>query len=173
MNWDDTTDETTVIPMIAELAGPLQGSTKLPGDKSISHRALLIGASACGETRIEGLLDAADVLATSAALGALGADIERMDGLFRVFGRGVGGLVEARRVLDMGNSGTGARLLMGLVASQPILSFFSGDASLSNRPMRRVIEPLAQALLSVVEHLSVFLQALVDLSDHLAQLLLQ
>jgi 3-phosphoshikimate 1-carboxyvinyltransferase len=141
----EATGETTVIPMIAEPAGPLQGCVKIPGDKSVSHRALLIGASACGETPIEGLLESADVLATSAALAALGADIERMDGgVFRVFGRGVGGLREANRVLDMGNSGTGARLLMGLVASQPILSFFSGDASLSNRPMGRVMEPLSR-----------------------------
>jgi 3-phosphoshikimate 1-carboxyvinyltransferase len=130
-------------PMIAEPAGPLNGSVRVPGDKSVSHRALLIGASACGETRIEGLLEAEDVLATAAAVRALGADIERSDGLWRVFGRGTGGLIEAERVLDMGNSGTGARLLIGLVSSQPVLSFFSGDASLSRRPMRRVIEPLS------------------------------
>ncbi len=140
--FPEATDQTTVMPMIAEPAAPLHGCVKVPGDKSISHRALLIGASACGETCIEGLLEAEDVLATSAAVVALGVEVERVDGLWRMFGRGVGGLVEAGRVLDMGNSGTGARLLMGLVASQPILSFFSGDASLSNRPMRRVIEPL-------------------------------
>ena len=138
----DVKAQSGLAPMVAEPATPLHGSVQVPGDKSISHRALLLGASACGETQIEGLLEAEDVLATAAALRALGAQVERADGVWRMFGRGVGGFVEARRVLDMGNSGTAARLLMGLVASQPILSFFSGDLSLCRRPMRRVIEPL-------------------------------
>lgn len=131
-------------PMIAHPAEALRGTTTVPGDKSISHRALLLAASAVGETRIRGLLEAEDVLATAAALGALGVDIRRDAGGWRVSGRGVGGLAEAERVLDLGNSGTGVRLLMGLVASQPILSFFCGDASLSRRPMMRVTEPLGR-----------------------------
>jgi 3-phosphoshikimate 1-carboxyvinyltransferase len=128
--------------MIAVPAGPLRGSVRPPGDKSISHRALLLGASAIGETRIEGLLEAEDVLATASAVRSLGAEVEQHDGSWRVFGCGTGGMFESSRVLDLGNSGTGVRLLMGLVASQPLLTFFSGDTSLSRRPMRRVIEPL-------------------------------
>ena len=123
-------------------SGPLSGSTGVPGDKSISHRALMLGLAAVGETRIEGLLEAEDVMATMAAIRALGAEAERSETAWRVFGRGNGGLLEPTGVLDMGNSGTGARLLMGLVASQPLLTFFCGDPSLSRRPMRRVIEPL-------------------------------
>jgi 3-phosphoshikimate 1-carboxyvinyltransferase len=103
----------------------------------------MLGAAAVGETRIEGLLEAEDVMATAAAVRALGAKLERGDAAWRVFGRGTGGLSEPTGVLDMGNSGTGVRLLMGLVASQPLLTFFCGDASLSRRPMRRVIEPLS------------------------------
>lgn len=130
-------------PMIARPCGPLSGSPPIPGDKSVSHRALLLAASAVGESCIEGLLEAGDVLATADAVRALGCRVERdADGTWRVAGRGTGGLAEPDRVLDLGNSGTGARLLMGLVASQPILTMLSGDASLSSRPMRRVIEPL-------------------------------
>lgn len=131
-------------PMIAHPAEALAGIVKVPGDKSISHRALLLAASAIGETPIHGLLESEDVLATAAALRALGVEIVRDDDGWRVSGRGVGGLSEADRVLDLGNSGTGVRLLMGLVASQPILTFFCGDASLSRRPMMRVIEPLGR-----------------------------
>lgn len=131
-------------PLRARPSGPLRGEVTAPGDKSISHRALILGASAVGETTVSGLLEAGDVLATAGALRALGAGIERDGGLWRVRGRGVGGLSEPDRVLDMGNSGTGARLLLGLVASHPFISFFSGDASLSARPMRRVIEPLTE-----------------------------
>jgi 3-phosphoshikimate 1-carboxyvinyltransferase len=131
-------------PTIARPSPPLNGSVCVPGDKSISHRALLLGASAIGETVIRGLLEADDVMATAEALRALGADIERLDDTWRVIGRGTGGLREANRVLDLGNSGTGARLLMGLVASQPLLTFFCGDSSLSSRPMRRVIDPLTK-----------------------------
>jgi 3-phosphoshikimate 1-carboxyvinyltransferase len=131
-------------PITSRPSGPLSGSASVPGDKSISHRALMLGLSAVGETRIEGLLEAEDVMATAAAIRALGAELERSDAAWRVFGRGNGGLLEATGVLDMGNSGTGVRLLMGLVASQPLLTFFCGDASLSRRPMRRVIEPLTR-----------------------------
>lgn len=128
--------------MTSAPSGPLAGEATAPGDKSISHRALILGASAVGETTIAGLLEAEDVLATAAALRALGTVIDRNGEGWRVRGRGVGGLAEPDRVLDMGNSGTGARLLMGLVASHPFTTFFSGDASLRARPMRRVIEPL-------------------------------
>ena len=130
-------------PMSSGPSGPLSGTTSVPGDKSISHRALMLGLAAVGETRIEGLLEAADVMATAAAIRALGAEVERSGTAWRVFGRGVGSLLEATGVLDMGNSGTAVRLLMGLVASQPLLTFFCGDPSLSRRPMRRVIEPLS------------------------------
>lgn len=131
-------------PMTARPASPLLGTAVVPGDKSISHRALMLAASAVGESQIEGLLEADDVLATAAALRALGAAIHREGRLWRVHGRGVGGWVEADRVLDLGNAGTGVRLLMGLVATTPILSFFCGDASLSRRPMTRITDPLGQ-----------------------------
>ena len=126
-------------------AGPLAGSVTVPGDKSISHRALMLAALAVGESRIEGLLEGEDVLATAAAMRAMGADIQRGDdGVWRVSGVGVGGLLQPEQALDMGNSGTSTRLLMGLVASHPITATFIGDASLSRRPMARVIEPLSQ-----------------------------
>jgi len=131
-------------PMTARPASPLLGTTVVPGDKSISHRALMLAASAVGESQIEGLLEADDVLATAAALRALGATIQREGRLWRVHGGGVGGWGEADRVLDLGNAGTGVRLLMGLVATTPILSFFFGDASLSRRPMTRITDPLGQ-----------------------------
>ena len=125
-------------------AGPLRGTLRVPGDKSISHRALMLGALAVGETRVRGLLEGEDVLATAAAMRAMGAEIERLaDGEWRIHGVGVGGLMQPRQALDMGNSGTSTRLLMGLVASHPITATFIGDASLSKRPMGRVIEPLS------------------------------
>jgi 3-phosphoshikimate 1-carboxyvinyltransferase len=126
------------------------GETRVPGDKSISHRALILGALAVGETTIEGLLESADVMATLAALERLGVDIERADGLWRVFGAGVGGLGEAARPLDLGNSGTSVRLLMGVAAEHPFTTFFTGDPSLCARPMARVIEPLERMGASVV-----------------------
>jgi 3-phosphoshikimate 1-carboxyvinyltransferase len=126
-------------------AAALRGTISVPGDKSISHRALMLGALAVGETRIAGLLEGHDVLATAAAMTAMGASISRDDGgLWRVRGVGVGGLLQPAVALDMGNSGTSTRLLMGLVASHPITATFIGDASLSGRPMGRVIDPLAQ-----------------------------
>ena len=126
-------------------AGPLRGTVRVPGDKSISHRALMLGALAVGETRVRGLLEGEDVLATAAAMRAMRADIERRaDGEWRIHGVGVGGLMQPRQALDMGNSGTSTRLLMGLVASHPITATFIGDASLSKRPMGRVIDPLSQ-----------------------------
>ncbi len=129
--------------LISRRARTLAGEGSVPGDKSISHRALIVGSVAVGETRITGLLEADDVLRTVDALRALGARIDRdADGVWRVFGRGVGGLAEPAAVLDMGNSGTGVRLLMGLLATHPFTSFFTGDASLSARPMDRVMTPL-------------------------------
>jgi 3-phosphoshikimate 1-carboxyvinyltransferase len=116
----------------------------VPGDKSISHRSIMLGALAIGETRISGLLEGEDVLATAAAMRAMGASVERVgEGEWRVHGVGVGGLLQPAQPLDMGNSGTSTRLLMGLVASHPISATFIGDASLSKRPMGRVIEPLS------------------------------
>jgi 3-phosphoshikimate 1-carboxyvinyltransferase len=132
-----------VQPLTAHPKGPLQGRARPPGDKSISHRALMLGAAAIGETTISGLLEGEDVLGTAAALRRLGADIERRpDGTWRVRGRGTGGLSEPDDVLDLGNSGTSARLLLGLMASHDMTVFVTGDASLRRRPMRRVIEPL-------------------------------
>ncbi|RZM36658.1 MAG: 3-phosphoshikimate 1-carboxyvinyltransferase [Sphingomonas sp.] len=125
--------------------GPLTGTLQVPGDKSISHRSLMFSALAIGTSHITGLLEGEDVLATAAALRAMGAMIERTgDGAWRVDGVGVGGLLQPATALEMGNSGTSTRLLMGLVASHPITATFTGDASLSGRPMGRVIEPLSQ-----------------------------
>jgi 3-phosphoshikimate 1-carboxyvinyltransferase len=124
--------------------GPLRGTIRVPGDKSISHRALMLSALAVGESRISGLLEGEDVLATAAAMRAMGAQIERTgEGEWRVHGVGLGGLLQPAQALDMGNSGTSTRLLMGLIASHPISAKFVGDASLSGRPMGRVIEPLS------------------------------
>jgi len=115
----------------------------VPGDKSISHRALMFGALSIGETIISGLLEGEDVLATAAAMRAMGASIERgSDGLWRVHGTGIGGLHEPEKTLDMGNSGTSTRLLMGLIGAHGIEVRMRGDASLSGRPMNRVIKPL-------------------------------
>ena len=126
-------------------AGPLTGRIRVPGDKSISHRSIMLGALAVGETRVTGLLEGEDVLATAAAMRAMGADVARDDdGTWRIHGVGVGSLLQPAGALDMGNSGTSTRLLMGLVASHPITAAFTGDASLSKRPMGRVIEPLSQ-----------------------------
>jgi 3-phosphoshikimate 1-carboxyvinyltransferase len=129
-------------PLTARLSNPLFGSLAVPGDKSISHRALMLGAIAVGETVIDGLLEGEDVRATAAALRAMGAEIETKDGRWHVWGRGVGGLAEPAQVLDMGNSGTAARLLLGLLATHGLTATLTGDASLVQRPMGRVIEPL-------------------------------
>ena len=125
-------------------AGPLTGRVRVPGDKSISHRALMLSALAVGRSTIGGLLEGEDVLATAAALRAMGAVVERTaPGEWVVDGVGVGGLLQPEMALNMGNSGTSARLLMGLIASHPITATLVGDASLSRRPMRRVTEPLS------------------------------
>ena len=131
------------LPLAISARGPLRGTVTVPGDKSISHRSLMFAGLAVGESRIEGLLEGEDVLATAAAMRAMGAQIERdADGIWHVAGVGVGGLLQPQTALEMGNSGTSTRLLMGLVASHPITATFTGDASLSKRPMGRVIDPL-------------------------------
>jgi 3-phosphoshikimate 1-carboxyvinyltransferase len=126
-------------------SAPLRGTARVPGDKSISHRALMFAGLSLGTSTIEGLLEGEDVLATAAAMRAFGAQIERdLGGTWRVNGVGLGSLLEPKSALDMGNSGTSTRLLMGLVASHAITATFVGDASLSGRPMGRVIVPLSQ-----------------------------
>ncbi|MFB0952492.1 MAG: 3-phosphoshikimate 1-carboxyvinyltransferase [Rhodospirillales bacterium] len=127
----------------AHQASGLQGQIRIPGDKSVSHRSLMLSALAIGETRVSGMLEGEDVLATAAAMRDMGTDVERQDdGTWCVVGRGVGGLAEPANAIDMGNAGTGVRLLMGLVATHPITCTFLGDASLSRRPMERVMGPL-------------------------------
>lgn len=123
---------------------PLRGTIAAPGDKSISHRAIILAGLAIGASRISGLLDSADVAATIGAMRAMGAKIERDGDDWIVHGVGVGGLLQPETALDMGNSGTSARLLMGMVASHPISATFIGDASLSRRPMARVATPLGE-----------------------------
>jgi 3-phosphoshikimate 1-carboxyvinyltransferase len=130
-------------PLEARSSGPLTGRVRVPGDKSISHRALILGALAVGETRISGLLEGEDVLNTAKAMRALGASVERTgDFAWSVRGVGVAGFAQPQAPLDFGNSGTGCRLVMGAVAGCPITAVFDGDASLRGRPMRRVLDPL-------------------------------
>ena len=130
-------------PLEARSSGPLIGKVRIPGDKSISHRALILGALAVGETRISGLLEGEDVLNTAKAMGALGARVERTgEFAWSVRGVGVAGFAQPQAPLDFGNSGTGCRLVMGAVAGCPITAVFDGDASLRGRPMRRVLDPL-------------------------------
>ncbi len=138
-------------PLSARKAGPLQGRVRVPGDKSISHRALILGALSTGTTRIKGLLTAEDVLNTAAALQSLGALLERTGEDWCVKGRGVGGLCQPDHELDFGNSGTGTRLMLGVIAGHDIAVRFTGDASLCRRPMGRVLAPLQQMGLSVEE----------------------
>lgn len=123
----------------------LKGDIRVPGDKSISHRSLMFGGLAIGETKITGLLEGEDVLATAEAMRKLGATVNRdNDGTWHVTGVGVGALREPESVIDMGNAGTGIRLMAGIVATHPITTFFTGDASLCKRPMGRVADPLAE-----------------------------
>lgn len=132
------------IPMQSRKSGPLRGEARVPGDKSISHRSLLFGAMAVGETRIEGLLEGQDVLDTGRAMQSFGAEvINHGGGSWSVHGVGVGGFSEPDHVVDCGNSGTGVRLIMGAAATTPISVTYSGDASLNSRPMARVTDPLA------------------------------
>lgn len=130
-------------PLTARKSGALRGSARVPGDKSISHRALILGALAVGETRITGLLEGEDVLNTAKSMQALGARVERTgDFAWKVNGVGVAGFAAPKAPLDFGNSGTGCRLVMGAVAGCPIEATFDGDASLRSRPMRRIVDPL-------------------------------
>ncbi len=134
----------TPIPMTSHPCGPLTGTAEVPGDKSISHRSLILGALAVGETRISGLLEGEDVLDTAKAMRAFGADVtDHGGGEWTVHGVGVGGFAEPDQVIDCGNSGTGVRLIMGAMATSPISATFTGDASLNKRPMARVTDPLA------------------------------
>lgn len=133
----------TPVPSASRPSGPLQGVVRVPGDKSMSHRALIFGLLSVGETRVTGLLEGDDVLATAAAARALGAEVVRTgEGAWTVRGVGVGGLVSPVETLDFGNAGTGSRLMMGVVAGHPVTATFDGDASLRKRPMRRIIDPL-------------------------------
>lgn len=134
----------TPIPMRSSPCGPLSGVAKVPGDKSISHRSLILGALAVGETKVSGLLEGEDVLDTARAMRAFGAEvIDHGEGNWSIFGVGVGGFAEPDQVIDCGNSGTGVRLIMGAMATCPITATFTGDASLNSRPMARVTDPLA------------------------------
>jgi 3-phosphoshikimate 1-carboxyvinyltransferase len=133
----------TPIPMTSHKCGPLSGEAHVPGDKSISHRSLILGAMTVGETRVTGLLEGQDVLDTAKAMQAFGADIEKKDGTWHIHGVGVGGFAEPENVIDCGNSGTGVRLIIGAMATCPITATFTGDASLNGRPMARVTDPLA------------------------------
>ncbi|MFB2531956.1 3-phosphoshikimate 1-carboxyvinyltransferase [Paracoccus sp. p4-l81] len=132
------------IPMVARVSGPLSGVAEVPGDKSISHRALIFGALSVGRTHVTGLLEGQDVLDTARAMAAFGARVNRLGaGEWTVDGVGVGGFSEPDQVIDCGNSGTGVRLIMGAMATTPITATFTGDASLTKRPMGRVTDPLS------------------------------
>ena len=137
------TDSTTQTPLESRASGPLSGKVRVPGDKSISHRALILGALSVGETTISGLLEGEDVLNTAKSMQALGAQVERTGPFaWQVAGVGVAGFAQPAAPLDFGNSGTGCRLVMGAVAGCPITAVFDGDASLRSRPMRRILDPL-------------------------------
>src|SRR5271167_5199590 len=132
------------VPLIARRNGLLTGRARVPGDKSISIRALILGALTVGETKVSGLLEGEDVLNTAKALQALGARIARTgERAWSIHGVGVGGFAEPAAALDFGNSGTGCRLALGAVAGCPVTATFDGDASLRKRPMRRVLDPIA------------------------------
>ena len=131
-------------PMTASRSPALKGSVRVPGDKSISHRSLIFGLLAVGETRVSGLLEGEDVIRTAEAARALGASVERLsEGEWRVNGVGLGSLLEPKDTLDFGNAGTGSRLMMGVIAGHPITARFDGDASLRKRPMGRILDPIA------------------------------
>ena len=135
----------TPIPMTSCACGPLNGHAEVPGDKSISHRSLILGALSVGETKISGLLEGQDVLDTAKAMRAFGAEVTDLgEGNWSVHGVGVGGFAEPENIIDCGNSGTGVRLIMGVMATSPITATFTGDASLNGRPMARVIDPLSE-----------------------------
>jgi 3-phosphoshikimate 1-carboxyvinyltransferase len=138
-------------PLSSVKSGPLKGRIQVPGDKSISHRSLMFGAVTIGETRIAGLLEAEDVLGTAEAMRTLGATVDRdAEGTWHIKGLGVGGLLEPTKVMDFGNAGTGSRLTMGLVGGHSIAATFVGDASLSRRPMGRILDPLRRMGVDVI-----------------------
>ena len=139
-------------PYTAHKSQALTGSVVVPGDKSISHRALIFGGLATGVTRIRGLLESEDVVNTARAMSAMGAPVEEHDGFWEVRGVGVGGLVQSSQPLDFGNSGTGARLMLGVIAGHGLTTTLIGDASLSRRPMGRVLGPLRQMGLQVQDN---------------------
>ncbi len=142
----------TARPLTASASGPLRGRVKPPGDKSISHRAFLLGLLSVGETRVDGLLEGEDVLHTGRACEALGAKIERLGaGRWSIFGAGLGSLLAPREKLDFGNAGTGSRLMMGVVGGHGVTARFDGDASLRKRPMRRILDPLVLMGAEVLE----------------------
>lgn len=141
----------TCQPLQALRAGPLRGKARVQGDKSISHRALIFGALATGRTRISGLLEAGDVAKTAGAITSLGCPVRKLGQDWEVLGRGIGGFLQPAQDLDFGNSGTGARLMMGVIAGHDIRVRMTGDASLSRRPMRRALAPLRQMGLEVEE----------------------
>jgi len=131
------------VPLTARQSGPIQGRVRVPGDKSISHRSLILGALTVGESTISGLLEGEDVLHTADVMRALGARVERTgDQAWRVNGVGIGGFAQPAGMLDFGNSGTGVRLAIGAVAGAPVTATFDGDESLRGRPMQRVLDPL-------------------------------
>lgn len=136
-------------PLTAGRSGPIRGRLKVPGDKSISHRALMLGALASGRTRISGLLESEDVINTARAVTALGAPAAKSGATWEVLGRGTGGLIQPAGPLDFGNSGTGTRLMMGVIAPHDMTVAITGDASLSKRPMGRVLRPLMEMGLEV------------------------
>lgn len=138
-------------PLTAHKAGPLTGTIRVPGDKSISHRSLMLGTLAVGRSKVTGLLESEDVLATANAMRAVGAQIEKHDdGSYTVDGIGLGSLLEPDHVIDFGNAGTGVRLTMGIFGTHNIAATFVGDASLSKRPMGRVLDPLRQMGTNVI-----------------------
>src|SRR3954447_18390047 len=137
------THSATPTPLESRASGALTGKVRVPGDKSISHRALILGALSVGETRISGLLEGEDVLNTAKSMQALSARVDRTGPFaWSVRGVGVAGFAQPAAPLDFGNSGTGCRLVMGAVAGCPISAVFDGDASLRSRPMRRILDPL-------------------------------
>ncbi|MCZ8376053.1 MAG: 3-phosphoshikimate 1-carboxyvinyltransferase [Beijerinckiaceae bacterium] len=140
------------LPLQAERGGPLRGRVRVPGDKSISHRSLILGLLSVGETQVTGLLEGEDVLRTADAARALGATVEHLGpGEWRVRGMGIGTLLEPRGMLDFGNAGTGSRLMMGVVGGHPIRATFDGDASLRKRPMGRILDPLKRMGVTVID----------------------
>jgi 3-phosphoshikimate 1-carboxyvinyltransferase len=139
------------VPLTSAAGSPLKGTIRVPGDKSISHRSLMFGALAVGRTTVQGLLESEDVLATADAMRAVGAKIEKQDdGSYTVDGIGLGSLLEPEGVIDFGNAGTGVRLTMGIFGSHNITATFVGDASLSKRPMGRVLDPLREMGTNVI-----------------------